>query len=160
MKKHSTIKTTGLLALIIVGGSTLCLGGTWSTRIDFSEFENSATGGFQNEGFTAMTLRSQMDAEAEQYEYDVLRRAAEAGTGFEEGQDGQMDMSVRATVIGGNEGRWTALEAQKRRDTFRGDGLVDAGTSRSGDYGLVVFEFDFASELKVLADDFKVRVTS
>ena len=37
---------------------------------------------------------------------------------------------------------------------------MDAGTSRSGDYGLVVFEFDFASELKVLADDFKVRVTS
>jgi hypothetical protein len=94
----------------MAGSSTLALGGSRSTEIDFSGFEDSVVGEFQNEGFTVMTLRSQANAEAKQYEYDVMWRAVCAGNGFEEGQDGQTDMTVKAMVIGGNDGRWTELE--------------------------------------------------
>ncbi len=79
---------------------------------------------------------------------------------YAEGQDGQADLQIRTQVLDSSGGRWSNLEAEKRRDALRTDVQVLNSTSVSGDHAVIMYEFTFKNGLSVNARDFAVRLAS
>jgi hypothetical protein len=130
-------------------------------NLDFNEYEGSP-GGFENEGPGTFEMRNRAAGSPVSRNYDVL---APTGSGagrvlYAEGQDGNTDLTIRTQVFDRSGGRWSNLEAEKRRDAYRTDVQVLESTSRSGDSALLAYEISFAAGMEVSAKDFAVRVAS
>jgi hypothetical protein len=135
----------------------------WSVDLTFDAFADQP-GGFAADAQAPVTLRDQANPGSGSNSYDVV-----AATGsnpisgqptYGLGQDGVADLTIRTTLIDGSEGRWASLVAEKRRGNLRMKGLVDIGTSKSGDYGIVAYEVSFAGNLGVTADQLAIRLAS
>lgn len=129
----------------------------WSTTFDFTEFMGQP-GGFDDDSAGRVELHSNANPGPQARSYDVLRaQGVDGATGrtiFGQGQDGTADMTITTRVFNGNQGRWGSLAAEKRLGDYRSSVSIASGERKSGDFGVVAYEFSFSSALQITADSF------
>ena len=135
----------------------------WSTTLGFTEFMGQP-GGFDDDSAGRVELHSNANPGPQARSYDVLRaQEVDGATGrtvFGQGQDGIADMTITTRVFNGNQGRWGSLAAEKRLGDYRSSVSIASGGSKSGDFGVVAYEFSFSSALQITADSFNMRLVS
>ena len=135
----------------------------WSTTLDFTEFMGQP-GGFDDDSGGRVELQSDANPGPQVRSYDVLRaQEVDGATGrtvFGQGQDGIADMTITTRVFNGNQGRWGTLAAEKRLGDYRSSVSLNSGISKSGDFGVVAYQFSFSSALQITADSFNMRLVS
>ncbi len=153
----------GLGAWLAVLNSAQAATSAWSVDLTFDAFADQP-GGFAADALAPVTLRNQANPGSVVTSYDVVRATGNSPVSgqpiYDLGQDGVGDLTIRTTLIDGSEGRWASLVAEKRRGNLRLKGLVDIGTSKSGDYGIVAYEVSFAGNLGLTADQLAIRLAS
>ena len=135
----------------------------WSVDLTFNAFAG-LPGGFADDSLAPQILRDQANSGSLLRSYDVVQSgAANAVTGqptYALGQDGETDLTIRTHLLDGSAGRWAKIAAEQRQGALRMNSLVDLGTSRPGDFGVVAFEVTFSSALGVTADQLAIRLAS
>ena len=121
-------------------------------------------GGFEDDSGGRVELQNSTNPGPQSRSYDVLRaQGVDGATGrtiYGTGQDGIADMTMTTRVYDGNQGRWNSLTAEKRLGDFRASTTLTTGLSKSGDFGVVAFQFSFSSSLQITADSLNLRLVS
>ena len=153
----------GVIPLLLEGQPCAAATNLWETTLDFTEFAGQP-GGFEDDGSGKVVLQTTGNPGPQTRHYDVLRpNGTDASTGrtlYASGQDGVADLSIRTSIWDGSQGRWGSLQAEKVLGDYRSAVSPNAGTSRSGDFGVVVYEFSLASTLQITADTLNLRLVS
>jgi hypothetical protein len=169
MNSKTTRRNKIILAAFWMMAASKSLGATtlWEVDLSFTEFAGQA-GGFEEleTNFSYHEYRTKTSVgPAQARSYQVLQQTGtDAGTGrplYAVGQSpGAPAFTVTTHVLQSEGNPWSMLRGGISNQGLSSQAQVTSGTSRPGEYGVVVYDFVFPAELDLDAKNLSVRLDS